>query len=40
MIERTAYCLLGADGGPSEADVAFDNLYPAIIQCFAVILCG
>jgi hypothetical protein len=28
-----------ADAEPA-GDVAMDNLYPALLECFAVILCG
>ncbi|CAL4069876.1 unnamed protein product, partial [Meganyctiphanes norvegica] len=30
----------GDDGDPSPSDVAFSNLYPAVIECFFIILCG
>lgn len=28
------------DDAVDLSDVAFSNLYPAVIECFAIILCG
>ena len=28
------------DDDPDSANVAFSNLYPAVIECFVIILCG
>jgi hypothetical protein len=27
-------------GPPSPGDIAMEKLYPALIECFAVIICG
>ncbi|KAK3853959.1 hypothetical protein Pcinc_018287 [Petrolisthes cinctipes] len=34
------YLLANTTVPPSPSDVAFSNLYPAVIECFAIILCG
>lgn len=31
---------VGNDSAPTEDDLAFENLYPALIECFAIIICG
>jgi hypothetical protein len=39
MENITQHLISAADPQPG-GDIAVDNLYPALLECFAVILCG
>jgi hypothetical protein len=39
MENLTLYSKTAAKAEPA-GDIAVDNLYPALLECFAVILCG
>jgi hypothetical protein len=39
MENNTLNEMNAADAQPA-GDIAMDNLYPALLECFAVILCG
>lgn len=30
----------GDGGGDDQPSISMDNLYPALVQCFAIIICG
>uniref|UniRef100_A0A336MUI5 CSON004236 protein n=1 Tax=Culicoides sonorensis TaxID=179676 RepID=A0A336MUI5_CULSO len=40
LLEKTMQ-MMGLDGDSSnDGNISMDNLYPALIQCFTVIICG
>jgi len=39
MDSVTLHSINATDSQPA-GDIAIDNLYPALLECFAVILCG
>lgn len=40
ILEKTMQ-MMGLDGDSSkDGNISMDNLYPALIQCFTVIICG
>ena len=38
--KKLVYSMIITEPDDEPADIAFSNLYPAITECFVIILCG